>query len=201
MAQEAGEEDVRFRRRSFGDLESFVDFNPSQPYVVPFHDERLAHTGVHPRYFPEMRQDLRRWGETKSRGAPPELVADANFPDEDDEEEEIFSPPTTSVANFPRVKVTSSVPVQVTIPTSSVVASLVPSTPLRPSTLDISMPTMVTPQDHHRSLMKTDQTFVSQPILPPLERPPQIPDSVDTEEDMDVPIEDVIVSLRPPLQP
>ncbi len=100
MAQEAGEEDVRFRRRSFGDLESFGDFDPSRPYAVPFPDERLAHTGVHPRYFPEMRQDLRRWGEIKSRGAPPELVADANFPDEDDEEEEVFSPPTTSVTNF-----------------------------------------------------------------------------------------------------
>ena len=35
MAQEAGEEDVRFRRRSFGDLESFEDFHPSRSYAVP----------------------------------------------------------------------------------------------------------------------------------------------------------------------
>ncbi len=172
IEQEAGQEDVRFRRSSFGDLESFGDFDPTRPYAVPFSDERLAQTGVHPRYFPEMRQDPRRWGEIKGRGNPPELVADANFPDEDDDEEEVFSPPTTSLANFPRVQVTYSVPVRVSVPSSSVVASLVPSTPLRPITLNISMPTMVTPQDHHRSYMKTDRTFVPQPALTPLERPP-----------------------------
>ncbi len=61
--------------------------------------------------------------------------------------------------------------------------------------MNISMPTMVTPQDHQRSYMNTDQAFMAQPNLPPLERPlqahgPPHPGSVDTEEEMDVSVDD-----------